>query len=412
MKTVEKIKKLSENEVFFKDFSEAFGNAEEGRLTLHTDENQALNKVELRIDMDTHSQMESVSILNTIDALRLLEEMVIDDDNVNVFTNIIYPSLPDDFNNETSYGEDFDDEILYDEGIMLGRCSCETEKRCYNVEISSSEYEQEIKIEGYADDDYKEYKLEERAKYSLAVTFLWTAGKIPVITFKVDRLTRNIDVNSKVKFNNYLKTLNETFNIDIPLEEIGTKPGTEEDFLKELKKYTSNNTVNKLFKKMNEPALNVETKIYLSYVDDADKEVEIKYYVRGNNFLWNCIDRDALKENTINCDLYLLDLDNIGYLEQEKYHINNIVYGKTNNYEAYLLDTFNDCINYDEQARYGRRHIVFCLNLGPVKNITKIGGYIYFLSEDGKVVCHFEEDEVKDEKRLVEKINKILKAVE
>lgn len=410
MKPVEMIKYLQTDKEIYKTMSDKLGNIADIRVEMHLNEKQRLHDLEMNIETQ-YSNIDAVSLTDLLTLMQQLEEKLRIPENTDITIRAEYPKDEKDYS--PGY-DDFDNEII-------GKFRVETYHREYDVEIveySTSKY-LNITYEyygnglvDYGDDlDFNNDDKEQLPQYEISLSLKNDLKGNVGIASDMYCTTQNPKRDNQVEYNQIAKEINTELNQNLPLIDIEVEKRLRGKFIEELKEYTNKSIINEVFKHMELNALNVTHRIYLSYVDTQQKGVEIKYYIKGHGFIWNNINREPLEHLTINSQSYLIDDDNIGYLEQEKYHVNDLISNTTNQYEAYILEYFNDCIDFDEQRRYGSKHIVFCLNKGIItKTFTKLttAHKTYFCNENDEVICQIQSIQVKDTEKLKEKINNIL----
>lgn len=407
MKPVEMIKYLQTNKDIYKTMSDKLGNITDVRVEMHLNEKQHPKDIEIGIETQ-YANIDAVSLTDLLTLMQQLEEKLRIPENTDLTIRVEY--LKDEKDYSLEY-DDFDCETI-------GKFRVETYRREYDVEIveySTSKY-LVIKYEYYDEDfDYETGSKEATVEYNITLILANNLKGKNEIYSQMYCHTNNPHRTNQIEYNKIATEINEELKQNLPLIDLEVEKNLGNQFITELKEYTNDKTVNSVFKDMEKFALNVNHRIFMSYIDDRQKGVEIKYYIKGNGFIWNNINREPLEHLTINSQSYLLDDNNIGYLEQEKYHINDLISNTTNQYEAYILEYFNDCIDFDEQRRYGGKHIVFCLNKGIITKIfTRLTPThkTYFCNENAEVICQIDAVQVKDTEKLKEKINNILQQLE
>jgi hypothetical protein len=404
MKPVEMIKYLQTDKEIYKTMSDKLGHITDVRAEMHLNEKQHLNDLEMNIETQ-YANIDAVSLTDLLTLMQQLEEKLRIPENTDLTIRVEYPKDEKDYSLEY---DDFDCETI-------GKFRVETYRREYDVEIveySTSKY-LVIKYEYYDEDfDYETGSKEATVEYNVTLILANNLKGKNEIYSQMYCHTNNPHRTNQIEYNKIATEINEELKQNLPLIDLEVEKNLGNQFITELKEYTNDKTVNSVFKDMEKFALNVNHRIFVSYVDDRQKGVEIKYYIKGHGFIWNNINREPLEHLTINSQSYLLDDDKIGYLEQEKYHINDLISDRINQYEAYILEYFKDCIDFDEQCRYGGKHIVFCLNKGLItKTLTK-NRKTYFFNKNEEVICQIDAVQVKDTEKLKEKINNILEQLE
>lgn len=411
MKSVEIIKYLQTNKDIYKTMSDKLGNMADIRVGIHLNEKQSLHDLDMNIETQ-YANIDAVSLTDLLTLMQELENTLKIPGNTDITIRVEYPKDEKDYLLEC---DDFDCEII-------GKFRVETYRREYDVEIveyATSKY-LVITYDYYGDGladfggglDYNKDDKKQIAQYEITLSLKNDLKGNVAILSDSSCTTHNPNRDNQIEYNKLATEINEELKQNLPLIDLKIEKNLGNKFITELKEYTNDKTVNAVFKDMENFALNVNHRIFMSYVDDRQKGVEIKYYIKGHGFIWNHINREPLEHLTINSQSYLLDDDKIGYLEQEKYHINDLISDTTNKYEAYILEYFKDCIDFDEQCRYGGKHIVFCLNRGLItKTLTK-NRKTYFFNKNEEVICQIDAVQVKDTEKLKEKINKILEQLE
>lgn len=411
MKPVEMIKYLQTNKEIYKTMSDKLGNITDVRAEMHLNEKQHPKDIEIGIETQ-YANIDAVSLTDILILMQELEKNLKIPENTDLTIRVEYPKAEEDYSpgyyDDIYSTDDFDYETV-------GRFRVETYKREYDVEIveySTSKY-LVIKYEYYDEDlDYETGIKEATVEYNITLILANNLKGKNEIHSQMYCHTNNPHRTNQIEYNKIATEINEELKQNLPLIDLKVEKNLGNKFITELKEYTNDKTVNAVFKDMENFALNINQRIFMSYVDDRQKGVEIKYYIKGHGFIWNHINREPLEHLTINSQSYLLDDDKIGYLEQEKYHINELISDTTNKYEAYILEYFKDCIDFDEQCRYGGKHIVFCLNRGLItKTLTK-NRKTYFFNKNEEVICQIDAVQVKDTEKLKEKINNILEQLE
>lgn len=411
MKAVEMIKYLQTNKEFYQTMSNKLGNITDVRVEIHLNEKQKLHDLDMNIETQ-YANIDAVSLTDLLTLMQNLEDNLKIPGNTDITIRVEYPKDEKDY----SQGyDDFDCEII-------GKFRVETYRREYDVEIveyATSKY-LVITYDYYGDGledfggglEYNKDDKEQIAQYEISLSLKNDLkGNVGVLA-NSSCATHNPRRDNQVEYNQIATEINEELKQNLPLIDLKIEKNLGNKFITELKEYIDDKTVNKVFKHMENFALNVNHRIFMSYVDARQKGVEIKYYIKGHGFIWNNINSGPLEHLTINSQSYLLDDDRIGYLEQEKYHVNDLTTGCINQYDAYLIEYFKDCIDFDEQCRYGGKHIVFCLNKGLItKTLTK-NRKTYFFNSNEEVICQIEAVQVKDTEKLKEKINNILQQLE
>ena len=413
MKPVEMIKYLQTNKEIYKTMSDKLGHITDVRAEMHLNERQHLNDLEFSIETQ-YANIDAVSLTDLLTLMQALEKNLKIPENTDITIRVEYPKdekdySPGYYDDIYCTADDFDCETI-------GKFRVETHQREYDVEIveySTSKYL--VITYEYYDEDYDCETSSKEATVEYTITLIITnnlKGKNNEIYSQMYCNTHNPHRTNQIEYNNIATEINEELNQNLPLIDLEVEKNLGNKFITELKEYTNDKTVNAVFKDMENPAFNVNHRVFMSYVDERQKGVEIKYYIKGHGFIWNNINREPLEHLTINSQSYLLDDNKIGYLEQEKYHINDLISNTTNPYEAYILEYFNDCIDFDEQRRYGGKHIVFCLNRGLITKTLTRNRKTYFFNKNEEVICQIDSVQVKDTEKLKDKINNILQQLE
>lgn len=411
MKPVEMLKYLQFNKEIYKTMSDKLGNMTDIRVEMHLNEKQKLNDLEMNIETQ-YANIDAVSLIDLLTLMQELEKQLKIPENTDITIRVEYPK------DEKDYSPRYYDDIYSTDDFdyeTIGKFRVETYRREYDVDIleySTSKYLVITYVYYDEDCDYETASKEATIEYNINLILTKNLKGKNKIYSQMHCNTHNPSRTNQIEYNKIATEINEELKQNLPLIDLEVENNLGSKFITELKEYTNDKTVKAVFKDMEKLALNVNHRIYMSYVDERQKGVEIKYYIKGYGFIWNSINREPLEQLTINSQSYLLDDDYIGYLEQEKYHINDLTTGGINQYEAYLLEYFKDCIDFDEQRRYGGKNIVFCLNKGLItKTLTK-NRKTYFFNNNEEVICQIPAVQIKDTEKLKDKINNILQQLE
>lgn len=236
-------------------------------------------------------------------------------------------------------------------------------------------------------------------------------GEYKPISFSTkESLNTVIPRDSKLLLANLSNKAYGLFGVEIHHENVDVLEDDFEDFITHLRVYTSEDNIKQVFKNLIKDSFKHSIDIILFYSDHIG--LEVRYYIEGYNFNWNYIDVRPLElVGKINSSSYMLDRCEMEYLNRNFYQVNNLLLGKVNVYSDLLLERLDDCINFEEQLRFGSRHFSLNLNNGKVVNSKTVGEYSYFLNKSGDIISIVKTKDIKDLELYVEFLNGIVEVV-
>lgn len=284
----------------------------------------------------------------------------------------------------------FSSEVL--NGIDSLYISAEEEKEEYILNIAS---------EGNIYEDFNSF-------YDITGTLRFVNDRYQAISFyKEENLGKVIPKKTKILLADLSKKTEGLFGVVIPHEKVLASKNEYEEFLTNLKNYVNKDNIKNIFKDLFKNAFNYTISPYLVY--NEQEGLEVRYYIEGYNFNWNSINREVLKDKgNINASSYMLDKSEMGYLNRDSYHRNEILSGIVNLYGDVLLETLDECINFGEQMKYGGKNFSICLDKGLIKDIVVVGDYSYFVNKNKEVIISIKNKSLKDQNLFMKEVNSII----
>lgn len=284
----------------------------------------------------------------------------------------------------------FSSEVL--NGIYSLYISAEEEKEEYILNIAS---------EGNIYEDFNSF-------YDITGTLRFVNDRYQAISFyKEENLGKVIPKKTKILLADLSKKTEGLFGVVIPHEKVLASKNEYEEFLTNLKNYVNKDNIKNIFKDLLKNAFNYTISPYLVY--NEQEGLEVRYYIEGYNFTWNSINREVLKDKgNINASSYMLDKSEMGYLNRDSYHRNEILSGIVNLYGDVLLETLDEYINFGEQMKYGRKNFSICLDKGLIKDIVVVGDYSYFVNKNKEVIVSIKNKSLKDQNLFMKEVNSII----
>lgn len=394
-----KIKKIT-------DILKVFGEINVVKVSVDADESGSVNVLKFYIGIREGSA-EDVSTISLIKKINELEELLSLYEDLNIELEATYPKTEEEIE-ASNCSPDFD--YMCEQVALF---TFDTGTREYHGELIEEDMEKTLNI--YSKEcinlDKPILVRDEKPQFNVLADIVVSNDNISEIRFRSFERTQNLRKESKIKFNNLVKKINEAFDKNYPLKEVAVEGNTIDKLASELGVFTDKNIVKEVFKPMLRDTLNVNTAIYLTYSAEKDGGLFVKYYIDGHGFVWNAINRDPLQCQTIASVLYLMDKDKVGYLEQTHFHVNELTDANANNYENFLLEYFGDCIDYDEQSSSGYTHFVIRLDRGLIEGVVDKGYCQYFVNKSGEIIAMFEKSEIINRNLLKDKINNLLELI-
>lgn len=258
----------------------------------------------------------------------------------------------------------------------------------------------------------KDFEYREKSFFEIEGNIKFVDGNYQSISFQTrESLGSVIPRDSKVLLANLSNKAYGLFCVEIPHENVVVLEDEFEDFLTNLRVYTNEYNIKQIFKNLIKDSFEHSIDISLFYSDHVG--LEIRYYIEGYNFNWNDIDRSPLESaGKINSSSYMLDRCEMDYLNRNFYQSNDLLSDKVNVYSDLLLERLDDCINFEEQLRFGSRHFSLNLNKGKVVNSKTVGEYSYFLNKSGDILSIVKTKDIKNPELYIEFLNSIFETLD
>lgn len=402
-----KVKNFVEN-IDFKSFlDDVFGKVDFYYLDFIFDEMENTKSFYLKVFLNSKIKIENFNYIRFLNHSKDFEKIISDFSHNDKYGEILIPKYnievhyskdnilnADDFYDDDSWDEYpfniFSSEVL--NGIDSLYISAEEEKEEYILNISS---------EGNIYEDFKTF-------YDITGTLRFVNNSYQAISFyKEENLGKVIPKKAKILLADLSKKAEDLFGAVIPHEEVLASKNEYEEFLTNLKNYVNKDNIKNIFKDLLKNAFNYTISPYLVY--NEQEGLEVRYYIEGYNFNWNSINRDILKnKGNINSSSYMLDKSEMGYLNRDSYHRNEILSGMVNLYGDVLLEVLNECINFGEQMKYGRKNFSICLGKGLIKDIVVVGDYSYFVNKNKEVIVSIKNKHLKNQDLFMKEVNSII----
>lgn len=311
----------------------------------------------------------------------------------------VHYSKDNTLNADNFYDDDSWDEYPFN--IFSSEVLNGIDSLCISAEEEREEYVLNISSEGNIYEDFNSF-------YDITGTLRFVNDSYQAISFhQKENLGKVIPKKAKILLADLSKKAEDLFGVEIPHEEVLASKNEYEEFLTNLKKYVNKDNIKNIFKDLIKNAFNYTVSPYLVY--NEEEGLEVRYYIEGYNFHWNSINREVLKDKgNINASSYMLDKSNMGYLNRDSYHRNEILSGMVNLYGDVLLEVLNECINFGEQMKYGRKNFSICLDKGLIKDVIVVGDYSYFVNKNKEVIVLIKNKHLKNQDLFMKEINSII----
>lgn len=401
-----KVKNFVEN-IDLKSFLEdIFGEVGFYYLDFVFDEMENTKSFHLKIFLNSKIKIENFNYIKFLNHSKDFEKIISNFSDNDRYGEILIPK----YNIEVHYSKDntLNSDDFYDDawdeypfnifssevlnGIDSLYISAEEEKEEYILNISS---------EGNIYEDFNSF-------YDITGTLRFVNDSYQTISFyKEENLGKVIPKKAKILLADLSKKAEDLFGAVIPHEEVLASKNEYEEFLTNLKNYVNKDNIKNIFKDLLKNAFNYTISPYLVY--NEQEGLEVRYYIEGYNFTWNSINREVLKDKgNINASSYMLDKSEMCYLNRSSYHRNEILSGVVNLYGDILLEILDECINFGEQMKYGRKNFSICLDKGLIKEIVVVGDYSYFVNKNKEVIVSIKNKSLKNRDLFMKEVNSII----
>lgn len=406
---LKRVKSFVESTKFNNLLCDIFGNVDFYYINFVFDEVEQTKDVRIKVFLKD-KKIGGFNLIEFLSKHEELEKSILFFSNMRKYGEIILPSYSLEvhytkdniLNGEEDYEEDFWDDypkVIFQSDVDFG---------LRELTLKAEEEKEEIIL-------YIHFKKGERNKensfFEIEGNIRFIDGNYQPLSFKTrESLNTVIPRDSKILLANLSNKAYGLFGVEIPHENIVLLEDEFKDFLNNLRVYTNKDNVEETFKNLIKDSFKHSITINLFYRDDVG--LEVRYYIEGYNINWNDINiRPLESEGKINSSSYMLDRCDMDYSNRNFYHTNNILSDNVNVYSDLLLERLDNCINFEEQLRFGVRHFSMKLNKGKVVNTKNVGEYLYFLNRSGDIVSTVKTKDIKDLELYVEFLNGIVEVV-
>ncbi len=407
---LKRVKSFVESTKFNNLLCDIFGNVDFYYINFVFDEVEQTKDVRIRVFLKD-KKIGSFNLIEFLSKLEELEKSILFFSNMRKYGEIILPSYSLEIhytkdnilNGERDYEDDFWDDfpkIIFQSDVDCGSKS---------LKLRAEEEKEEVVLYIQSNKDF-EYR--EKSFFEIEGNIKFEDGNYQSISFQTrENLGSVIPRDSKVLLANLSNKAYGLFCVEIPHENVAVLEDEFKDFLTNLRVYTKEDNVKQIFKNLIKDSFEHSIDISLFYSDHVG--LEVRYYIEGFNFNWNDIDRRPLESvGKINSSSYMLDRCEMDYLNRNFFQVNNLLLDKVNVYSGLLLEELDDCINFEEQLRFGSRHFSLNINKGKVVNSKTIGEYSYFLNQAGDIISTVKTKDIKDLELYIQFLNGIVEVLD
>lgn len=406
---LKRVKSFVESTKFNNFLCDIFGNVDFYYINFIFDEVEQTKDVCIRVFLED-KKIGGFNLIEFLSKHEELEKSILFFSNMRKYGEIILPSYSLEVHytkdNILNGEEDYEDDFWDDYPRVI-----------FQSDFDYGLRELTLKAEEEKEEDilYIHFKKGERNKensfFEIEGNVRFINGEYKPVSFSTkESLNTVIPRDSKILLANLSNKAYGLFGVEIPHENVVVLEDEFEDFLTNLRIYTNEDNVKQIFKNLIKDSFEHSIDISLFYSDHVG--LEVRYYIEGYNFNWNDIDRRPLESvGKINSSSYMLDRCEMDYLNRNFFQVNNLLMDRVNVYSGLLLERLDDCINFEEQLRFGSRHFSLNINKGKVVNSKIVGEYSYFLNKSGDIISTVKTKDIKDLELYVEFLNGIVEVV-